>query len=157
MFIGLRGYQGKGIFVESPEEKRDHQISFGRQCLANGILGVVAIAAISTFYSPDDTDFGFVMGGVFLLYALLGLWHLVAGLQIKENNSSPIPDHELIRITEFIKENDASDILHEHISAHGRLEWRNLQELADKVTQKLAQGNQAAVLEAKKLTGHEHV
>jgi hypothetical protein len=159
MFIGLSGPHGKGISVESPEEKRDYTILFGQQNLTIGIAGVVVVAAISTFYSPDDSGFGFVMGGAFLLYALLGLWHLVAGFQMKGNNSSPIPDHELIRITDFIKDNGALDVLEGHIQTYRSLKWDNLHALSVNVRLKMeqvhTQRKNEETQEARRLTGIE--
>lgn len=162
MKIGIAGKNGKELSVETPREENRTNLICGSLSLTIGIFATVIIVFIDT---PIDEIQGMYKVFAFLLMALSAMMILIGAGWIlrshfrKLDELLPIPDRTLLSITEFLKENDALDVLEEHVREHGRLEWGNLQELSAYVARKMlaaqSQQENGAIREAKILTGNQ--
>lgn len=134
MKIGIADENGKTFSVSTPEEAKNFNKGLGYFELGFGSFGLLFMFLLGN--DPGHTAGRIIFIAIVALLAfisVLGAWHVFQAEMQPEDNSSPIPDESLVKIIDFIKNNDAQDVLEEHIQVHGSLEWDNLKELSGHV------------------------
>jgi hypothetical protein len=162
MKIGIADQNGKVLFVETPNEANRSNLMFGSITTMMGIAMSIVLVLLEPSI-PTMNGLHQFLSTILLVLSIMTIimgafWLLKSQLR-KVDQSLPIPDSILVSITAFLKDNDALDVLEEHVREHGRLEWGNLSELSAYVERKMSaaqsQRKNAAIREAKLLTGNK--